>query len=69
MTEKGYKNIIFVSIGTGKHGYKHIDIAKNVVIRLKELVNKYNLAGVASWRWGFETPESWQVINETLNKK
>ncbi len=34
-----------------------------------ELVNKYNLAGVASWRWGFETPESWQVINETLNKK
>lgn len=34
-----------------------------------KLVNKYNLAGVASWRWGFETPESWQVINETLNKK
>ena len=42
--EKGYKNIISVSIGTGIHGYKHIDIAKNVVIRLKELVNKYDIS-------------------------
>lgn len=32
--EKGYKNIISVSIGTGIHGYKHIDITKDVVIRL-----------------------------------
>lgn len=42
--EKGYKNIVSVSIGTGIHGYKHIDIAKNVVIRLKKLVNKYDIS-------------------------
>ena len=42
---------------------------ENALKEKVKLVNKYNLAGVASWRWGFETPESWQVINETLNKK
>ena len=31
-----------------------------------ELINKYNLAGVASWRWGFETLEAWKTINNTL---
>lgn len=42
---------------------------ENALKEKVKLVNKYNLAGVASWRWGFETPESWQVISETLNKK
>lgn len=42
---------------------------ENALKEKVKLVNKYNLAGVASWRWGFETSESWQVINETLNKK
>ncbi|MGN1379043.1 MAG: macro domain-containing protein [Bacilli bacterium] len=40
---KGYKNIISVSLGTGVHGYKHNDIAKDVIIRLKELVKEYNI--------------------------
>jgi len=31
-----------------------------------EIVNKYDLAGVASWRRGFEVPEIWQAIDETL---
>ncbi len=31
-----------------------------------ELVNKYNLAGIASWSRGFETPDIWEVIKETL---
>jgi spore germination protein YaaH len=31
-----------------------------------ELVHKYNLAGVASWRRGFEEPEIWQIIQDTL---
>lgn len=30
------------------------------------LVNKYNLAGVGSWRKGFETPDIWNVIEDTL---
>ncbi|NLY42823.1 MAG: hypothetical protein GX066_02400 [Clostridiaceae bacterium] len=31
------------------------------------LVHKYSLAGVASWRRGFETPDIWPVLNKTLN--
>lgn len=42
--EKGYKNIVSVSLGTGVHGYKHNDIAKDVVIRLEKLVNKYDIS-------------------------
>ncbi len=34
-----------------------------------EIVNKYDLAGVASWRRGFETPEIWEVINDTMIKR
>lgn len=30
------------------------------------LINKYNLAGVASWRRGFETSDIWQVIKAYL---
>ena len=41
--DKGYKNIISVSIGTGVHGYKHNDIAKDITNKLNELVNKYNI--------------------------
>jgi len=37
-------------------------------IELKtDLVNKYNLAGVAAWRRGFETEEIWTVIDNTIN--
>ena len=32
-----------------------------------ELVNEYDLAGVASWRLDYETEEAWEVINSTLN--
>lgn len=34
-----------------------------------QLVHKYNLAGVASWRRGFEKPEIWNVIKESLEKR
>lgn len=30
------------------------------------LVKKYDLAGVASWRRGFEVPEAWKWVNEEL---
>lgn len=39
--------------------------AKSIKLKV-DLVTKYNLAGVASWRKGFETPDIWNVINETL---
>lgn len=31
-----------------------------------ELIDKYNLAGVASWRRGFETADVWTVLEEIL---
>jgi len=37
-------------------------------IRLKvKLANKYNIAGVASWRKGFEKPAVWDVIDSVLS--
>lgn len=34
-----------------------------------KLVEKYNLAGIASWRKGFETEDIWAVMDSTLNNK
>lgn len=34
-----------------------------------EIVNRYDLAGVASWRRGFETPDIWNVIKDTLEQR
>jgi spore germination protein YaaH len=34
-----------------------------------ELVKKYDLAGVASWRRGFEKPDIWSGIQDNLQKK
>lgn len=34
-----------------------------------DLVNKYNLAGVASWRRGYETPSIWTLIQSSLANK
>ncbi len=33
-----------------------------------DLVNKYNLAGLAAWRRGFEKPEIWDIIDENLER-
>ncbi|HWQ30037.1 MAG TPA: glycosyl hydrolase family 18 protein, partial [Negativicutes bacterium] len=33
-----------------------------------ELVNKYRLAGIASWKYGLEKPGIWSVIAEALGK-
>ncbi len=38
-------------------------------IKLKtDLVNKYNLAGVAAWRRGFETEDIWITIDNNINR-
>lgn len=41
--EKEYKSIVSVSLGTGVHGYKHNDIAKDIVIKINELVKEYDI--------------------------
>lgn len=42
-SKRKYKSIVSISLGCGINGYKHIDVAKDVVIRLKELVSEYNI--------------------------
>jgi spore germination protein YaaH len=34
-----------------------------------DLVKKYGLAGIASWRRGYETPDIWNVIRQALEQK
>ena len=34
-----------------------------------DLINKYELAGVAAWQRGFETPDIWTVLNNALKTK
>ncbi|GIP41129.1 hypothetical protein J31TS4_44090 [Paenibacillus sp. J31TS4] len=36
--------------------------------RRAELVKKFDLAGIASWSRGFETPDIWPVIRDTMTK-
>lgn len=38
-------------------------------IRVKlNIMEKYGIGGVASWRLGFEKPQIWDVIGEYLNQ-
>ncbi len=51
------------------NGKKHrtwLETEESVSKRL-ELIHEYDLAGVASWRRGFETPEIWELIKDNLN--
>ena len=32
-----------------------------------DLVNKYNLGGIALWRLGFEEPEMWKAVEQKLS--
>ena len=34
-----------------------------------ELVNRFGLAGIAAWRYGFETPDIWPVLEEVLQQE
>ena len=44
-----------------------IEDAKSLALKV-ELVNKYNLAGAASWRRGFETEDIWNVLRKELKE-
>lgn len=41
--EKEYKNIISVSLGTGIHGYKHNEIAKDIIELITNLVSENDI--------------------------
>lgn len=44
-----------------------LEDAQSIAEKVK-LVPKYNLAGVAAWKLGFENSGIWQVISENLNE-
>ena len=57
----------FVRYTEGESTYKlWLEDTDSMRLRL-ELVNRYGLAGVASWRRGFEKPEIWDLIGEVLS--
>lgn len=52
----------------GNKNYKiWIEDAESINLKTS-LVHKYNLAGVAAWRRGYETPDIWAALNKSLNK-
>lgn len=77
MSSSKYKNFVVWNEDMGQYYIEYIN--DNTVERIwveeekalakkVELVNKYDLAGVASWRLDYETDEAWKVINNTLKK-
>ena len=51
----------------GKSAYEiWLEDAQSIGVKLN-VMKKYNLAGVAAWRLGQETPDIWDVITEYLN--
>ena len=71
------KNFDLIWSESGKHyyvGYIEDNVLKKIWVEdgnsIREkasLVNKYNLAGVATWRRGFETQDIWSIIDEAIN--
>ncbi|MBQ4527608.1 MAG: S-layer homology domain-containing protein [Clostridia bacterium] len=53
-----------------ENGYDYVFWMENAdTIRQRvKMTNQYGLAGVASWRRGFETPDVWYSITDELNK-
>jgi len=52
----------------GKRHRVWLENEKSMRARM-EIVNKYGLAGVASWRRGLESPDIWHVMKEVLEKR
>jgi spore germination protein YaaH len=65
---------------TGQYYAEYVDVSQSVTYKIwleeatsmqkrAELVKKYNLAGIASWRRGFESQDIWNVIAKTLSNR
>ena len=44
-----------------------LEDAQSIGVKLNVMQN-YNIGGVACWRLGYETPDIWDVIEEYLDK-
>ncbi|NLY44151.1 MAG: SH3 domain-containing protein [Clostridiaceae bacterium] len=59
----------YVEYSEGRAVYKiWVEDARSIDLR-SSLVHKYDLAGVACWRRGFETEDIWEVLNDNLKEK
>ena len=77
IAEKGLTPVFLPEVG--QHYVEHVEDERTKIkvwiedatsMRARaELVRKYDLAGIASWRRGFETPDIWNVIADTLAKR
>lgn len=61
--EEGFGQYYFEYQSGGKRYRVWQEEARSLGLKL-DLVAHYNLAGVAAWRSGFETPDIWQLIGE-----
>jgi spore germination protein YaaH len=65
---------------SGQYYTEYLDVVENVtykvwienehsMVQRVALVHKYDLAGIASWRRGFEKPVIWDVIQNGLEQR
>ncbi len=59
----------YVELEEGNKVYKMWLEDEYSLTKRVELMKKYNLAGLAAWRRGFETEEIWSLINTLVNKR
>jgi spore germination protein YaaH len=76
LADKGLKPVFLPDIGQNYVEYEENGALNRIWIEDEvsmtaraELVRKYDLAGIAAWRRGFEIPDIWGVIEETLKEK
>ena len=68
-TGTGSDNVVMVGGSFEKDGCTYqiwIEDSQSIAAKV-QLVQKYNLAGVAAWKLGFENSGIWQVITDNLS--
>lgn len=60
--EKGYKNVIVPSLGTGAHGYSHSDVAFMVIKQLYEFVSQNDVNIYFVNRYSIVTNEYYKAL-------
>lgn len=62
------EKVTYVSYMENEIPYSFWQEDKRSLAHKMDLIKTYNLAGVASWRYGFEKPEIWPMLEEKLKE-
>ena len=62
------EKVTYVSYIENEIPYSFWQEDKRSLAHKMDLIKTYNLAGVASWRYGFEKPEIWPMLEEKLKE-